>query len=55
MEQGTYIKITKELVDGEVVLKTETGIIENVPVRVKTPEERIAELETKIEQLLANG
>ncbi len=55
MEQGTYIKITKELVDGEVVLVTQTGVIDSVPAPAKTAEERIAELEAKLEQLLGNG
>ena len=51
MQTGNYIKITKELVDGEVVLKTETGTVEAVP-EAKSAEERILELEAKLEALL---
>ena len=55
MEQGTHIKITKQIVDGEVILTTETTTINAVPPAAKSAEERIAELEAKIEALLANG
>jgi hypothetical protein len=54
MEQGTHIKITKQIVDGEVVLTTETTTINAVPPAAKSAEERIKELEDKIEQLLKN-
>ena len=54
MEQGTHVKITKQIVDGEVVLNFEQTPIENVPAPAKSAEERIKELEDKLEALL-NG
>jgi hypothetical protein len=54
MEQGTHVKITKQIVNGEVELVIEKTPIDNVPPVAKSAEERIAELEAKLEALL-NG
>jgi hypothetical protein len=55
MEQGTHVKITKQIVNGEVELVIEKTIIDAVPPAAKSAEEKIAELEAKLEALLANN